>query len=99
MLCLTRSPIETIRISDDITLIVLGVIGNQVRFGIDAPKAVNIVREEVLARSVQAGLPTPDNCSEKAKKDCTEQAAPASAKPQPRITYKLRPIPQSSSNT
>jgi carbon storage regulator len=88
MLCLTRSPIETIRISDEITLTVLGVAGNQVRFGIDAPDSVNIVREELLERSTQAGLPTADNGTEKTKTDSTEQEAPASAKPQPRITYK-----------
>jgi carbon storage regulator len=97
MLCLTRRPNEIIRVTDKITLVVLGVEEYQVRFGIDAPNEINIVREELLNRTTQTGLPTPDNGTEKTKKECTEQEAPASEKPQPRITYKRRLIPQSSS--
>ena len=41
---------ETLIIGDDIKITVLGVKGNQVRFGIDAPKEVSVHREEVYNR-------------------------------------------------
>ncbi len=47
MLILSRKPGETIRIGDDIEVTVLRVAGYQVRLGIQAPKDVNIVREEI----------------------------------------------------
>ena len=54
MLILTRRPGETIIIEtpagEQITVAVLGVKGNQVRIGTDAPDDVNIVREELLER-------------------------------------------------
>lgn len=50
MLVLTRRPGETILIGDDITLTVLGVVGNQVRFGIEAPRNVSIDRAEIRER-------------------------------------------------
>jgi carbon storage regulator len=50
MLILTRRASETIMVGDDITLTVLGVKGNQVRFGINAPKHVVVDREEVHER-------------------------------------------------
>jgi carbon storage regulator CsrA len=37
MLILTRRPAETIYIGEEVTVTVLGVVGNQVRFGIEAP--------------------------------------------------------------
>lgn len=48
MLILTRRVGETLMIGDDIQVAVLGVKGNQVRVGIEAPTAINIVREELL---------------------------------------------------
>ena len=48
MLILTRRVGETVMIGDDIQVAVLGVKGNQVRVGIEAPTAINIVREELL---------------------------------------------------
>lgn len=50
MLILSRRPSEKIIINDDIKVQILGVNGNQVRIGIDAPKSVTIHREEVQER-------------------------------------------------
>jgi carbon storage regulator len=50
MLILTRKPTEAIAIGSDITVVVLGVKGNQVRIGVAAPKDVSVHREEVYAR-------------------------------------------------
>lgn len=47
MLVLSRSVGETLHIGDDITVTVLGVQGNQARIGIDAPKDVQVHREEI----------------------------------------------------
>jgi len=50
MLILTRSITQTIMIGDDISVSVLGVKGNQVRIGIDAPKDVPVHRSEIYDR-------------------------------------------------
>lgn len=50
MLILTRKPGESIRINDDISVTVLGVSGQQVRLGINAPKGVAVDREEIAIR-------------------------------------------------
>lgn len=50
MLQLTRKVGASINIGDDIILTVLGVKGNQVRIGIDAPKEVAVHREEIYQR-------------------------------------------------
>ena len=47
MLILTRQPGEAINIADDVKVTVLGVQGNQVRIGVEAPRDVAVDREEI----------------------------------------------------
>lgn len=60
MLILTRRVGETVMIGNDVTVTVLGVKGNQVRIGINAPKNVAVHREEIyerIKREQQGGEP------------------------------------------
>lgn len=50
MLILTRRAGETVMIGNDTTVTVLGVKGNQVRLGVNAPKEVPVYREEIYER-------------------------------------------------
>ena len=53
MLILTRRVGESLMIGDDINVTVLGIRGNQVRLGVDAPKDVAVHREEIYERIQQ----------------------------------------------
>ena len=53
MLILTRRISESIILGDDVKITVLGVKGNQVRLGIDAPKDLSVHREEIYERIQQ----------------------------------------------
>jgi carbon storage regulator len=65
MLILTRRVGETVIIGNEVTVTVLGVKGNQVRIGVNAPKDVAVHREEIYDRikreedGYTAAQPTP----------------------------------------
>lgn len=66
MLILTRRVGETLMIGNDVSVTVLGVKGNQVRIGVNAPKEVAVHREEIFERiqSEQGDSPAARDVSE-----------------------------------
>ncbi len=57
MLILTRKIGETIRIGDEIALTVLAIKGNQIRLGVEAPREVEVHRQEIYERIVDERMP------------------------------------------
>lgn len=56
MLVVSRSIDEKIIIGDEISVTILGIKGNQIRIGVDAPKSVEVHRQEIYER-IQQGVP------------------------------------------
>lgn len=84
MLILTRRVGETIVIGDDVIVTVLGIKGNQVRIGINAPKDVSVHREEIYQRIQQEKNTTPK----------PEEAAPVVVAAAPATTVRKKREPK-----
>lgn len=48
MLVLTRKPGETLMLGEDIQIKVIAIDGDQVKIGVEAPKALKIYRQEIF---------------------------------------------------
>ena len=76
MLILTRRVGESVVIGEDVTVTVLGVKGNQVRIGINAPKTVSVHREEIFER-IKSGRGPGDDASSDEPSSVPRETMPA----------------------
>ena len=76
MLILTRRVGESVVIGEDVTVTVLGVKGNQVRIGINAPKTVAVHREEIFER-IKSGQGTTDRSNSDEPNTLPRETLPA----------------------
>jgi len=65
MLILSRRLGERLFIGDDVKITVLGISGNNVRLGIEAPKNVAVMREELYNRGVRRVNPEGNHIDDK----------------------------------
>lgn len=75
MLILSRKKDESVIIGDEIKITILDISSNQIRLGIEAPKEINILREELLvaveeenARAIEVNLTGLDQMIKKFQK-------------------------------
>ena len=61
MLILARNIGEALIIGDDVKVTILGVKGNQIKIGVDAPKNVTVHREEVYERVLEERAEAEEN--------------------------------------
>ena len=76
MLILTRRVGESVVIGEDVIVTVLGVKGNQVRIGINAPKTVAVHREEIFER-IKSGRGAPDGVTSDEANSVPRETLPA----------------------
>lgn len=76
MLILSRTPRETIVIDGRIRVTVLSVKGNQVRIGIDAPKNIEVHREEIHDRIERARMATAEATPEATAEEGSDSCSP-----------------------
>lgn len=60
MLVLTRRLAETVMIGDEISVTILGIKGNQVRIGIQAPEHIGVHRDEIYQRIAESRSQEPE---------------------------------------
>ncbi len=97
MLNLTRFPFESIQIGDEITVVVLGVNGQQIRIGVEAPKNVTVLRQELIEQSPKEHADGKSVVHQGGEADANANAVSAvnrTTLKQPKVTYKRRRIPQ-----